>query len=83
MSQELAQLDGNILHGESWERLAKFYALNVVVGVVIVMLIGMILFFFGSVSLFLALVLGVGVVLSGTAFMLSAYERWRGCQLTK
>lgn len=81
MSYTLVESDANILHGESWERLVKFYVLNIAIGIVITIILTLIVLFFGRISLLLTILLSLGVVLSGAAFMLSSYERWRGCNI--
>lgn len=83
MSYQLSQPDANLLHAESWERILKFGAVNIAVGIVMTLLITLVMVFVSGISVPLALLLSLGIILAGTSYMLSTYEFWRGCNFAK
>ncbi len=80
-SYKLAEISGNLLKAESWERIIKYAVVELIVGIVVTLLIFLTLSMFGRVSLCLSMFIILCLIISGHAVMLSWYEKWRGCNL--
>lgn len=79
MSYELAEVSGNLGEHETWDRLAKFIVAHVVVGMIMALIIMSVMPMMVEISEMLGIIFLIGVILVGNAFMLSWYEKWRGC----
>jgi Mg/Co/Ni transporter MgtE len=77
----LAEISGNLFQLENWERIGKFIAVNVAVGIVVTVIIMLVVALLFDVSIGLSVLAVIFVALTANAVALSAYERWRGCQL--
>lgn len=78
---KLAEISGDLTSITSWERLAKYCVIHLIVGIFITILIFATLAVFGRCSLLLSGIIIIGIILSGHAIILSWYENWRGCNL--
>lgn len=79
MSYQLAGVSGDIRSEETWDRLAKFVVVHVVVGIIMSIVILLVTPMMAEISDWLSIGFLVGVILVGNAYMLSWYENWRGC----
>jgi hypothetical protein len=78
---KLAEVSGNLLTTTTWERLAKYFVINLAVSIVLTILIFLTLAIFGRCSLGLSMFIILCLILSGHAVVLSWYEHWRGCNI--
>jgi hypothetical protein len=78
---QLAEISGNLLDSTTWERLLKYLAVNLVVGMVLTLLVFLTLVIFGNISIPLSMFIILCLVLIGQAVLLSWYEQWRGCNM--
>jgi uncharacterized membrane protein len=83
MSYELSEISGNLIDGDNWERIGKFMVTNVVLGVAISIILSLIMYLLSDISMPLVILLMIGIILTGQAFILSWYEQWRGCHFKK
>jgi hypothetical protein len=79
MSYHLAEISGNLLSFETWERIGKFLAVNVGIGIIVAIVMYLIITMLMPKSVPLAVVAMIIAALMGHAFVLSAYENWRSC----
>ena len=80
-SYKLAEVSGDLLSSTTWERLAKYFVVHLVVGIVLTVLIFLTLVLFSRCSFPLSMFVILCLILSGNAIILSWYEQWRGCNL--
>jgi predicted PurR-regulated permease PerM len=86
-SFEPAQISWSIFNLTAWERIGKFFVLNIVLGICIGLIIYLIVLLFksgtGLVGGILIILFGFIAMISAWNAFLSGYEMWRGCNFVK